>query len=91
MLFSAKNKTIFGRKNLLWLGRVSQELNYEDDDYINGMEENLLLYDNGSDYFMQEDEIPPEFRPDSRSGFYDSHGPGYYQQTPYENQQHYYQ
>ena len=51
------------------LGRA-HELNYEEDEYV--QEDNLLLYGTEPEYFLQEDEIPPEFRPDSRSGFYDS-------------------
>ena len=64
---------------------------------MNGPEDNLLLYDTASqDYYMPEDDIPPEFRPDSRSGFYEAHGPAFYQQSlydngPYDNAQNYYQ
>ena len=88
--YAGPRNIIVSNFSILFLGRVSQELNYEEDDYLNGMEENLLMYDTGPDYYMGEDEIPPEFRPDSRSGFFDSQGPAFYQQNYEQPAHHYY-
>lgn len=68
--------------NSQWLDMIegrSHELNYDEPEYV--PEDNLLLYGTEPEYFLQDNEIPPEFRPDSRSGFYDSQGPGFYEQS----------
>lgn len=72
--------------NSQWLdmmeGRSGQEnIDYEEDYIENEFEHemnNLLLYDNNE--YPEFGEIPPEFRPDERSGYYESQGPEYYAQ-----------